>query len=554
MRKELWFYFCLFLGVFVFAATAQAQSEEAKTFCEQHAALCTEPVKTTDYEGNYVGHDEPALLFYSNKKGSGNSNVYFITLPNEPPTLPNQGGTAGTFNFQLRPALWFGMAMCDSESFPNFTKVCAPNTDDNIFDEPLSSNPKWIGHHPGTAFMEMQFYPPGWVKWPFGNSCDAHEWCAALNIDSVSENLTDVNNTACLRAAGVEYVNFAFVTKNGVALDAARPDNHSFLKFTPDPAKVLLMNPGDTLKVVMRDTATGFRVDIFDLNTGEQGSMTASLANGFAQVKFEPTSPTCHIQPYAFHPMYATSSEHTRVPWAAHSFNIAFSDEIGHFEYCSGITGFFSLRCPATGGDPPGGRDADDFFCFGPSASSRVQIGGCVASDIDFDGPVYNNNWPGTLTNAAADRELHPSAVHFTSPLFFHRESDDEEREVELKNYDRVAFETDLPRIEAADLGGTCDRLTGVGCVNPPVGATFYPIYTTTESEVLKQCVWQLGGSHIPGTRNLFGGTSTAEYGSLLLLDYPVPTPPGFIGLFNNFRQILHRNPCKVKLGELEDD
>ena len=32
--------------------------------------------------------------------------------------------------------------------------------------------------------------------------------------------------------------------------------------------------------------------------------------------------------------MYATSSEHTRVPWAAHSYNVAFSDEIGHFEYC----------------------------------------------------------------------------------------------------------------------------------------------------------------------------------------------------------------------------
>jgi hypothetical protein len=35
--------------------------------------------------------------------------------------------------------------------------------------------------------------------------------------------------------------------------------------------------------------------------------------------------------------MYSTSSEHTRVPWAAHSYNVAFSDEIGHFEYCSAV-------------------------------------------------------------------------------------------------------------------------------------------------------------------------------------------------------------------------
>jgi hypothetical protein len=41
---------------------------------------------------------------------------------------------------------------------------------------------------------------------------------------------------------------------------------------------------------------------------------------------------TCIQTPYAFHPMYATSSEHTRVPGAAHSYNVAFSDEIGHFE------------------------------------------------------------------------------------------------------------------------------------------------------------------------------------------------------------------------------
>ena len=62
--------------------------------------------------------------------------------------------------------------------------------------------------------------------------------------------------------------------------------------------------------------------------------MTASVANGFAQILFEPASSTCHESPYAFRPMYSTSSEHTRVPWAAHTYNVAFSDEIGHFEYC----------------------------------------------------------------------------------------------------------------------------------------------------------------------------------------------------------------------------
>jgi hypothetical protein len=34
----------------------------------------------------------------------------------------------------------------------------------------------------------MQFYPPGWVAFPFGISCTARQWCAALNIDTFSDN------------------------------------------------------------------------------------------------------------------------------------------------------------------------------------------------------------------------------------------------------------------------------------------------------------------------------------------------------------------------------
>src|SRR6267378_522010 len=67
------------------------------------------------------------------------------------------------------------------------------------------------------------------------------------------------------------------------------------------------------------------------------GSMTASAQNGFQQVIFAPNATTCSSRPYDFHPMYATSSEHTRVPWAAHSYNVVFSDEIGHFEYCGAV-------------------------------------------------------------------------------------------------------------------------------------------------------------------------------------------------------------------------
>src|SRR5581483_11315211 len=122
--------------------------------------------------------------------------------------------------------------------------------------------------------------------------------------------------------------------------------------------------------------------------------------------------------------------------------------------------------------------------------------------------------------------------VTFTSPLIDGNH-----------NYDRVAFEADLPRIEASDLGGFCNRTTGAGCTNPPPGA-FYPIYTTAlGARQMFGCVWQLGGASYPGTRNTFGGTSTAEYGPLLQSVYP---GTGYTPLYryNNFRQVLSGNPC----------
>src|SRR5205823_4860337 len=82
----------------------------------------------------------------------------------------------------------------------------------------LEHAPDYIGHHPGGAFMEMQFYPPGWSPWEAGVSCDATRWCAALTIDSFSVSQVDssTQNQQCFQTAGVEPVSFAFITKNGV--------------------------------------------------------------------------------------------------------------------------------------------------------------------------------------------------------------------------------------------------------------------------------------------------------------------------------------------------
>ena len=117
----------------------------------------------------------------------------------------------------------------------------------------------------------------------------------------------------------------------------------------------------------------------------------------------------------------------------------------------------------------------------------------------------------------------------FTSPVFNG-----------TQNYSRVAFEADLPRIEAADFGGNCNRTTGAGCVNPPPGSNFYPFYSTGTAG--GQCVLAAGWPVHPGTTNTFGGSSAAEFGSLLFSVYP--TTAGAIPRTNNFRSVLGSNPC----------
>jgi hypothetical protein len=119
----------------------------SEPFCEAHVGLCPDTQSHKNYEGDYVGH-EPALLFYSNQAGSGNTNVWHLRIPRDAPVAPKQDGTGGTWNFQLRPTFWFGMALCESQSYPN------PGSDANIKNSVLDLTPGGRGtdFHPRLAY------------------------------------------------------------------------------------------------------------------------------------------------------------------------------------------------------------------------------------------------------------------------------------------------------------------------------------------------------------------------------------------------------------------
>jgi len=349
-------------------ARAAPSNQHMALNCE-YSSICAEVANPSEVFGTdeYVGHDEPSVVFYSSRPGSGNRMSYDLNLPTDPsPTNPTQAGKS--YEFQLNGAFWFGMALCDTQSYPNQVSTCTPDSDSNIVDPAVSPN------HPGTAFMEMQFYPPGWVPWPTwavaigASACDPTKWCAAMAIFGLSEDPVNgtFQNSTCASRVGIEYVNFAFITKNGRSQAPANPIDSTLTTFTPDPNKDLFMSSGDRLKVSFADTSKGVRVLINDVTAGATGSMTASPDNGFAQIRYDPNGTSCDAIPYAFHPMYSTSSEQTRVIWAAHTYNVSFSDEIGHFENCSGPN-----PIPAT----PFGLDANAIRLPARPATWRGRVG-----------------------------------------------------------------------------------------------------------------------------------------------------------------------------------
>ena len=550
MRKGLLLAACALLGSAVFAVSAAGAETYGPQTCAQNGWMCHEVVDSIGSNGAYTGHDEPAIAFFSNRPGSGYQQLYYLRLPKDPKAFPKQDGTGPTWNFQLHIAFWIGNAICDNQSAPAPSNApCKPDSDSNIKESADPSSPDYVGKHAGTAFQELQFYPPGWTPWPAGVSCDAKQWCAALNFDSLSRNQnTNVdNNDDCLNTAGLEPVAFAFVTKDGkpeAPVDPRTVFLPPFKQITPDPHKTMFMGSGDVIRVDIHDTPDGLSVTLDDLTSGAHGSMVAGAKNHWTHVLYEPSSKKCHVEPYSFHPMYSTSSENTATPWAAAStYSVSISDELGHFEYCSAIDE--DGNCTGSNASDPGGLDDDDYACFDALDSLLAPIGGCIGEDDDHDGPSYQNDWPGTNKDPKQDAKLHAEPIQFTSPT------------VDGHNYDRVAFNVDMPRIEDPDSGGICDRTTGTNCVNPMPGADFYPIYTTGApvgvghgpgpghgpgGNALGNCVWRFGGTLLPGTTNTFGGNSVTEFGPILKALYPRPGGPKYF--YNVFTQSLGSNPC----------
>jgi hypothetical protein len=307
----------------------------------------------------YVGHAEPTIEFFSTAATSGSNMQWQLKLPATDPT-PTQSGSS-VANFELTIADWIGLVLCNPNSRPYGSCTAASD----------SNNPNTAG----SAFMELQFYPPG-VPAAAGG-CSNTQWCVQLVIWSW-EDQTTFQTQNCLEPGSSQYL-----TTNG----------------TPGGPK-LLLSTGDSLLVAIYDTTGGLKTDVLDQTSGALGTMVASATNQFVhntalsangvcsvtksrQCSVNSDCPSgetcgCQTEPFTYHPMYATASPGQILTWGASQANVSFAKEIGHWELCG------DSNCVTK----PDGAD-DSSHCY-----TTRGIGGCIDTDTDSDGTPYQPDWP----------------------------------------------------------------------------------------------------------------------------------------------------------------
>jgi hypothetical protein len=513
--------------------------------------LCTDPISIKSGKAGrfidnewYVGHDEPSVKFISSTPGSGNTMTYLTKVAVDPRRAPTANGSVTNYG-QLSVAPWFAIpGVCDPKSYPQ--KPCTPDSDSN---SGLISDPNAAG----SAFLELQLYPPGYTPFVDSESCSTTKWCAALNIDSLECTF----NMATCNANCIEPVNFAYLQTNGVPAGPPSPQLTDVSTFTPN-ANTLMINPGDTLAVSISDPPQGLTTTIRDLTTGQTGWITASAANGFMNTNIADCSGT----PFTFHAEYNTAKQQNQVPWAALESGVLMEQEIGHSEVCNSVTNKdpFTMKypggqsysdpntydtcmggsegpkavgegpCSATTGlcqnattqgangpvacptnNPASGALCEfaDGFCFQKGART-AEVNGvpttewsdanqCFANryqngDLDFDGLSYTSSaWPDGGWN-------HPTAFEYAGPF-----------QASGKTYPQVQFESDIGGSSAL-----CTTTTGAGCTVPPISAQFYPYWSLSPlsdpmGSHATACVWNFGKT-LPNTIENLGGD--AQYGT----------------------------------------
>ena len=127
---------------------------------KEAGALCTDPIKilngkATRFADNgwYVGHDEPSVKFISSQPGSGNTMTYAMKLPRDPKAAPTANGRVVDYA-RAEPRALVRPADLRPEVLPAEPVHAGQRHQLRAISDPNAA---------GSAFMELQFYPPGFT-------------------------------------------------------------------------------------------------------------------------------------------------------------------------------------------------------------------------------------------------------------------------------------------------------------------------------------------------------------------------------------------------------
>ncbi len=238
-------------------ASATERIAGPQHWCSTNGVNCADPnLNWDEYPGYnklvrkgvrllpYIGHDEPEVQFYSNRPGSANNVTYRLQLAQGSADAAPAGRQRRQLDLPAAHHLLVRHAAVRRPGLPepgrrqhqtgHPTIPCKPDSDSNLYASPDPNSPATSGSALARASWRCSSTRPDGRRGRPASSCDATQWCSALNIDTFqdNENTGALNNTDCLNTVGPEPVNFAFLTKDGRATAPGNPQHPEH--FVPD--------------------------------------------------------------------------------------------------------------------------------------------------------------------------------------------------------------------------------------------------------------------------------------------------------------------------------
>ena len=317
---------------------------------------------------------------------------------------------------------------------------------------PNPKSPNYIGKHPGNAFMEVQFYSPGYVPQFDGFGCSATQYCATLTIDSLSDQPQHRRSAEQRLPHNHFLVGRSRSTGRTSPRAASRRRRRTRWRCRDDPNadgpqprpdqgpadEPRRHDPGAHARHAGR-----VRVDI-TTSPPASGSMTASIANGFGQVLFQPNAKQCHVAAVRVPPdVLLRRAARQHVGGARQQPRRLGRDRPLRVLRRDRRHG--SCTSPGRGDTT---LDADDRSASTGTPRRWSRSPGCFARRRRLRRAVLPARLAGDVREPAPDRKLHETPMRFTVPT-----SDG-------KALEKVAFENDLPRIERGEPGNASRSAT----------------------------------------------------------------------------------------------